>query len=179
MIREIELTAYLPPFMKDCKEVVEALKAENIELINIWKYAEGVLNNRFISTADEYGISRFENLLGIFSEADETLETRRIRVQNRWFSRLPYTIRVLIEKLQQIMKCEFAVWTDFKEGYVLQLTVFTLDDGIQNELEYTFDVIMPMNIIVKAIYEGTVGGNMYYGGVICESEIITLQQGRN
>ena len=58
MIREVDLVSYLPPFMQTYKEPVAALEAENPEFQIGWKATDKVLKNRFISTADEYGISR-------------------------------------------------------------------------------------------------------------------------
>ena len=56
MIRDVDLVSYLPPFMQTYKEPVAALEAENPEFQIIWKATDRVLYNRFISTADEYGI---------------------------------------------------------------------------------------------------------------------------
>ena len=68
MIREVDLASYLPAFMQNYKEPVAALEAENPEFQNLWQGAERALNNHFISTADEYGLSRYEKLLDIRPE---------------------------------------------------------------------------------------------------------------
>ena len=97
MIREVDLVSYLPPFMQNYKETVAALEAENPEFAIIWKATDKVLYNHFISKADEYGLSRFEKLLGIFPTSDDTLESRRSRVQSKWFNTLRDTLRVLLQ----------------------------------------------------------------------------------
>ena len=79
MIREVSLVSYLPPFMQDYKEPAAALEAENPEFTLVWKAADKVLYNHFISTADEYGIARREKLLGIYPSDDDTLDSRRAR----------------------------------------------------------------------------------------------------
>ena len=66
MIREVELASYLPPFMQNCEEPVAALDAEDPEFRIVWTATDRCLRNRFISTADEYGISRFEKMLNIY-----------------------------------------------------------------------------------------------------------------
>ena len=91
MTREIDLVSYLPPFLAEFKEIAVTLEAENPEFVLVWNAAERVLKNEFIETADEYGISRFEKLLHIFPSTEDTLESRRARVQIRWFSSIPYT----------------------------------------------------------------------------------------
>ena len=89
MSREINLVSYLPEFMQQYKEPVATLDAENPEFVLLWKNAEKILYNRFISTADEYGISRFESLLGIYPARTDSIEVRRQRVLLRWYNKLP------------------------------------------------------------------------------------------
>ena len=84
MVREVDLVSYLPPFLADFKEIRLTLEAENPEFVLLWKASDQVLQNELIATADEFGISRFEKLLGIFPETGDSLEVRRTRVQNRW-----------------------------------------------------------------------------------------------
>ena len=64
-MKKVDLVSYLPPFMADFKEITVTLKAENPEFVLVWVAAEQVLQNEFIETADEYGISRFEKILNI------------------------------------------------------------------------------------------------------------------
>ncbi|MEG2434073.1 MAG: putative phage tail protein, partial [Acinetobacter sp.] len=99
MIREVDLVSYFPQFLQEYKEQNSALTAENPEFTIIWDATDRVLKNEFISTADEYGISRFEKILDILPYAEDTLESRRARVQSRWFTSIPYTIKSLLAKL--------------------------------------------------------------------------------
>ena len=95
MIREVDLVSYLPPFLAGYRELREALAAENPEFALAWDAADRALRNEFIDTADEYGIARFEGMLGILSSRGDALEDRRARVRSRWFTALPYTYRML------------------------------------------------------------------------------------
>lgn len=178
MIRDVDLVKYIPPFMQVYREPVEALKAEKNEFLMIWKATDKVLYNRFITTADEYGISRFESMLGIHPGIDDTLETRRIRVQSRWFNKLPYTIRVLAERIDKLLggTLDFDIYADFKEAYKLNLTVYTMNDDKNSELEYTLSVMIPMNIVTDIAYENFIKGIIYCGGAITQAEILTLRQ---
>ena len=78
MIRDVDLVSYLPSFIADYKEINLTLSAENPEFILAWKSADRALKNEFIATADEYGISRFEKILGIYPLKEDSLESRRI-----------------------------------------------------------------------------------------------------
>ena len=97
MIREVDLVSYLPPFLGKYKEIREALMAENPEFRLVWEAADRVQRNGFIATADEFGISRFESMLGILPSREDSLEVRRARVLLKFNTKNKYTIRMLRE----------------------------------------------------------------------------------
>lgn len=170
MIRETDLVSYLPPFMQSYKEPVAALEAENPEFQIIWKATDRILKNCFISTADEYGISRFEKLLGIYPTADDTLESRRSRVQSKWFSKLPYTLQALLQKLTVLCgNTDFKLTHNFPVGYTLTLETNLEAYGKVEELEYIINTMLPENIVVdsKNSIPCNVRGAVFFGGGMC------------
>lgn len=178
MIREVDLVDYyLPPFMQKYKEPVAALKAEEPEFQLIWKATDRVLYNHFISTADEYGISRFEKLLGIFPSSEDTLESRRERVQSRWFKSIPYTLKTLINKL--VTLCgdrDFTIKADFSESYTMILNVSLSIFGQVDELNEVLSYMTPQNIVVKVNntlnYEQS--ASIFEAGATVESKLFTI-----
>lgn len=177
MIREVDLVPYLPPFMQTYKEPVAALEAENPEFQIIWRAADRVLKNRFVSTADEYGISRFEKLLGIHPSTEDTLESRRSRVQNKWFNKVPYTMRVLLQRLTSLCgDTDFSLIGDFNAGYTLVLNTSLEEFGKIRELEELLNSLLPCNIAMAANneirFETT--GKEYFSGTASLSECITI-----
>ena len=123
MVREVDLVSYIPMFIAEYKETNATLRAENPEFRAAWKAADRVLYNEFIATADEYGISRFEKLMQILPYDGDTLETRRLRVQSRWFSMLPYTWRMLLQKLTILCGGDFEVSVPELGEYELHISV--------------------------------------------------------
>ncbi len=178
MIREVDLVDYyLPPFMQKYKEPIAALKAEEPEFQLIWKAADRVLYNHFISTADEYGISRFEKLLGIFPSSEDTIESRRERVQSRWFKSIPYTLKTLINKL--VTLCgdrDFTIKADFSESYTMILNVSLSIFGQVDELNEVLSYMIPQNIVVKVNntlnYEQS--ASIFEAGATVESKLFTI-----
>lgn len=151
MIREVLLENYLPEFMHDYPEPVAALKAENPEFNIIWKATDRILYNRFISTADEYGISRFEKMLGIHPTSEDNLESRRLRVSNRWLNTIPYTMKALIQKLTLLCRDDdFNLEHNFKYGYTLTINTNLEEYGKVGELEQIIDSMIPCNIVVES-----------------------------
>lgn len=181
MSRTVDLVSYLPPFVSEYKEIRDTLTAENPEFNLYWDATDRVLKNEFISTADEYGISRFEKLLQIFPSREDTLETRRARVQARWATALPYTWRKLVEKLISICgENGFTITKDFLH-YRFHLEVSLDIPGQVEELEHLLEATIPCNMVFTAansipcIAEGEVG---VAGGICYVDEYFITNDGR-
>lgn len=177
MIREVDLASYLPPFMQTYKEPVAAIEAENNEFQIIWKATDKVLKNRFISTADEYGISRFEKMLSIYPTEDDNLESRRSRVQSKWFDMIPYTVKMLNKKL--IALCgdtDFTITKDYSNYRIEIMTHLGLSGQVE-ELEQIINYMIPCNMVVvldNQIICRSVGTALATGNVCCiEQNMIT------
>lgn len=182
MIREVDLVSYLPPFMQTYKEPIVALEAENPEFEIIWKATDKVLKNRFISTADEYGISRFEKMLGIYPTEDDTLESRRSRVQSKWFDMIPYTIKALNKKLITLNgDTDFTIVKDYSNYRIEIMTHLELFGQVE-ELERITKDMIPCNMVVvleNQIICRSAGGAIIAGNVCCiEQNMITNDANR-
>lgn len=150
MIRNADLVSYLPPFMQEFKETTAALEAENPEFNIAWDSANRVLQNEFIATADEYGIARFEKILHILPSKEDDLESRRARVQARWFNVIPYTVKALISKLISLSG-ETNFWVSVSPDYKLELETYLGRYGQVEELERIIQTMIPCNMVVKSI----------------------------
>lgn len=98
-IEKTDLTAYLPPFLAEYRELNTLLRAEEPEFDPILLYGEKILRNQFISAADEEGIKRFEKMMKMYPDQEDDLETRRERIRSKWLSKLPYTLKMLENQL--------------------------------------------------------------------------------
>jgi hypothetical protein len=90
---------YLPQVLAELDEIKEIAKVEDITLEAEWRNVKNIISDQWIELSTERGIKRREQLLNIQPFADDTLETRRFRIMARWNEKLPYTYRVLVEKL--------------------------------------------------------------------------------
>lgn len=167
MTREVNLVSYLPPFLAEFKEIAVTLEAENPEFVLVWNAAERVLYNEFIETADEYGISRFEKMMGLFPSDDDTLESRRARIMSKWLTELPYTMRTLIRNLQVLCGGEdFKVSKTFSD-YTIRITTHLRLYSQITELKELLERMIPANIIIvsfnsiSVLVSGT--ANVYTG----------------
>lgn len=178
MVREVDLVSYLPPFLAEYQETRLTLEAENPEFNLAWKAAHRVLKNEFIVTADEYGISRFETVLGIHPDPGDGLEDRRARLLYRWYTSYPYTWRMLLQKLASIPGAAgmYSISHNFCRGYEVFVDMYTDSGGIGSEVEYTLDFMLPANIIAWVTYEIPEGNAVVYaGGMLEEADILELR----
>lgn len=172
MTREVDLVSYLPPFLAEFKEITVALEAENPEFVLVWNAAERVLYNEFIETADEYGISRFEKILNILPSREDTLESRRARVQARWFNSIPYTMKSFLAKLVALCgDSDFEVIKEYQNYRVKILTDLELFGQVE-ELERIIDSMIPCNMVVISLNEIPCGaaGFAFIAGGVCSVE---------
>ena len=172
MTKTVDLVSYLPPFMADFKEISVTLEAENPEFVLVWNAADRVLQNEFIESADEYGISRFETILNILPSTEDTLESRRARVQARWFNTIPYTMKAFLAKLEALCgDSDFTVTKEYDKYTVRILTNLELFGQVE-ELEHIIDGMMPCNMIVISVNEipCDAKGFAFVAGGVCSVE---------
>ncbi len=144
----MQVQEYWPQVIKEYREFEKISTAENPELESIWQEIGNVLDDQFIRTATVNGIARREKMLHITPFADDTLESRRFRVQALWNEKLPYTYRVLVNKLDNLCG---------EDGYVISLNAgdYELDIKIELTMKRMFDDVakitrqmVPANLVV-------------------------------
>lgn len=179
MIREVDLVSYLPLFLADYRETHVTLEAENPEFLRVWQAADRALKNEFIETADEWGISRFEKILGIRPYEGDTVEMRRTRVLSRWHNEAPYTMRMLGLKLERLLggSGSFSLHPDFEDGYGLLVVIYSADDSQVEELKYLLAAMLPVNMAAEIVYEPVTSGlRVYSGGIMEQGDILEIRQ---
>lgn len=175
MIREVDLVSYLPPFLAEYRDINETFKAEDPEFQIVWQAADRVLRNEFIATADEYGITRFENILKIFPAREDTLESRRARVQSKWFLFLPYTMKMLLVRLIAICgENNFKIIRHLEEYHLTVETDLELY-GQVDELDKTLQALLPCNMVitVKNKIPCVAQGKIFAAGGTCSMTLVT------
>lgn len=137
-----------PPIMQEIKEFQKIAEIEETFFKRLQQEIQNIVDDQFIQTATEKGIARRERMLKISPFADDTLETRRFRVQGVWNDKLPYTYRVLLGRLDSLCG---------PDGYVIELNAG--EYGLKIKIELTrkrmFDEVVritrqmvPANIVI-------------------------------
>lgn len=148
-MRKADLISYLPPIIRDVRELKAITDAENPEFRLVFGTSEQVLKNQFIHDCDIDGISRYESILGIKPTSDDTLESRVFRVLSRWNDVVPYTYKALVQKLVQL--CDGLNYTISLENWIYTINLKThmgVYGGLQ-EIYNLLDEIVPCNMVVN------------------------------
>lgn len=143
-----KLQDYLPPILlKTCEFPLLCLTGQ-AEMDALIAGTAEVMDSQFVMTAPERGIERYETIYGITPQDTDTLEERRFRILSRINTQLPYTIRMLRQRLQALCG---------EDGYSLavnygayELTVKVALTAKRN-LQATQDMlaeVVPANMIV-------------------------------
>jgi len=137
-----------PPIMQELREFQKIAEIEETFFEQLKQEIQNIVDDQFIQTATEKGIARRERMLKISPFADDTLETRRFRVQGVWNDKLPYTYRVLLERLDSLCG---------PDGYVIELNAgeYSLNIKIELTRKRMFDEVVritrqmvPANIVI-------------------------------
>lgn len=117
-------------------------KAEDIEFSKLHTSADGVLRNMFVHTADETGIARFENMLGIAQKPGQSKESRKIYIlfalnqEKTSLSELKTMLAGYCEGVEFV--CDIS-----NMEMVIEMTAWTVDINAINSI---LEEILPMNI---------------------------------
>lgn len=142
------IKSYWIEAIQEIKEFQFIAQIEDEELSTINKHIKDLISDQFIETATEDGIARREKLLKLVPFADDTLESRRFKVLSRWNDNLPYTYRVLVQRLDQL--CGKDGYTmELNQGeYTLKIKIELTVKRMEQEVNQMVHKMAPVNLIV-------------------------------
>ena len=147
----VNLLSYLPQFMQEYREIRRIMESEEPELKLLWELLRKVFNNQFIQYCDEDGISKFEEMLGLHRYENDTLEIRIFRVLTYWNDQIPYTWRVLVNRMDQLCGTgNYELRPNFN-AYELGITTKFDDAKKYDELNNMLKTILPANLGFNSI----------------------------
>lgn len=77
---DIDISQFLPPVSRDSRDIQEIMRVENPEFILLWEIMADLLDNQFIPTMGELGLSHWEWILEVLPQDTDTIEDRRNRI---------------------------------------------------------------------------------------------------
>lgn len=145
-IKYVLLSDYWMPVLRNLREFKEIAKAEEPEFIYLLSACNRALENLFIETADEYGISRFEEMMGIYPESGATLDTRRFSVQSRWVGET-YNLEALKRQLHTLCGNDgYSLLLD-NNNYRVEVKLSMENEKHISRIAELLDRVMPANLV--------------------------------
>ncbi len=145
----MNLMGYLPDYLKEFRELREVLKTEETELLGLIERHGHSVDDRFAVSCGEYGISRFEKMLGISPFADDTLESRRFCVLSKWNTAAIYNYAYLEQQLRMLCGEDgFRMHLDFGTQ-TLGIKVMLDSKNMLEAIKEMVAVVVPCNIAAE------------------------------
>lgn len=178
---EVELLQKLPRYHRNIYEFQQIAKADTPELKLLLKHIDTILSNWFIDTADDYGISRLEKIVGIVPNSSLDLEVRKFNLLLKMSEKLPYTDETLEERLTSLCGAgNYSIYRDY-DNYILSIITSLEDNNVFESMIEALDKMVPCNLIVSVSNANTVSstGVIYTGGVNIIKEMISVTNNIN
>lgn len=143
-----QIQEYWPSILQEIEEFQEMANTENIEFEGLQDAIENLIDDQFIQTATERGIARREKICKITPFADDDLESRRFRVLARENDKLPYTYKVLINKLNQLCGEDGYVMSRNLGDYTLNIKIELTKKRMFDEVDKLVRKMAPANLVI-------------------------------
>lgn len=151
MVKEVDILNYLPPILREVKELQRVVELENWSLEEMWRKLEQVLDNQFILYADEEGLARYERMLNISPGGTETLETRRFRLLATYQEQAPYSIRVVRRLLDNLLGVGNYEFTRNAAEKWVRVKLQTSDKRQYEIVEILLERVTPQNMVLDIV----------------------------
>ena len=142
----MRLREYWPPFLQEVEDFDLLAKAEQPEFDKWAEAVQQLPEDFFLSTLSEYGVERWEAILGLQLEEGQPLEERRRQIQIAYGSSLPYTYRSLLNFLH-------SVHPEIQSAIVFYLYLLRVDVpyglGQMEAIRKTLREMVPANMVVE------------------------------
>lgn len=143
----IDIKTYFPSLYNNILEIDNLVKVENDLFENLNSEFDKAIRNEYVVTADKETIKRYETLLRITDGDDKELSFRRQRILNRLAMNMPFTIKALKQKLDELIgKGNYNVFVD-PDRFTLYVESKILNQVWFNETYITIHKMKPANII--------------------------------
>lgn len=166
-MRRQRLINYLPPVLRGVMEFEEITNAQQPEMDNAWDALNTVMDNQFIDTATNAGISMWEKELNIVPLVTDTLEDRRRRVKAAWNYGAVYTYNWLASWLKK--SCDGNDESPIIKDYTLHVTLSAAIDYL-----HVLDDMrryISANILIDPLIILTKKNMTYYAGAVLRCSV--------
>lgn len=147
---ETKICQYYPPWFRRILDFQALCHTEGMELEAMADAMHQIHENLFVQTMDEKTTEQWEKILNIMPSPEESLEFRRLRVQNRIALRPPFTMIFLREKLDLLFgPGNYEVEVDYP-NYTLYIESTMDKQDYFTEVSALLNIVKPCHIVYIA-----------------------------
>lgn len=148
--RVVDIKEYWSPVVAESLEFTVIADAENPEFNYLWEKIYGLVDEFFVKSASEYGVSRMEKMLGIVPLTTETLEQRKDRLIWKLNLKIPYTMKFLKNLLASMVGEENR---EVEHDNDTQVLTVKIREGLRdmNQLRKDLEKIIPAHLILELV----------------------------
>lgn len=143
-----KLSDYYPLFMREVKEIEKLCEAQQPVIESADESILKTIEECFISTATELGISRWEKIMGIKPSGVDGQEERRFRIQLKMGNQDTYTMRQLKKFLEELLGADGYTIDLRNKDYVLKIRVALAVKAKYDEALKYIKEVAPANLII-------------------------------
>ena len=145
--RSVDLFSYVPPFLNEYQEFNAILSAETSEFQELSDQAISLPDETLITSANEKGLTKFEEILNLTPNTDDSVEERRRRVLAYEDSAQPYTINYLKNRIQILQgNDDVSVYLDENDPFLLHVVTGYLDERYLEDVREMVKEMLPANM---------------------------------
>lgn len=140
--------SYVPSVYEGFVEMEKIVDTGDKVIDEAEKQVASLLNNQWITHADEKGVEEWESILNIIaSPGTEDLAFRRSRIINRLANRMPFTETTLRQKLDGIIGSGNYILTIDNNKYIIYLESSATNQSWHTETIMTINNMKPCNMV--------------------------------
>ena len=143
---ERQLIDYLPHIVSEYDVPKGIMAGQQPEFELAWNAANDLLNNQFVFTSGELGLSRWEKILKITPKGTDTIEDRRFRIITRLNEELPYTLKQLRTLLANL--CGEGNYSAEVNDYTLNVKIALVAKSNFNDVVSLLHRVAPQNLTI-------------------------------
>lgn len=160
-----KLIDYLPPVLQSVMEFAAIMDTQQPAIDAAWAALDSVMNNQFIDTATEIGVSIWEKEIGIIPLSSDTLDDRKHRLKTALACNIVYTYNWLAEWLNASYGAGSA--SPSVKDYTLHVSL-----PISSDYAFALDKLrrqLPSNLMIDPTLLITRWKSTYFVGIACRT----------
>ena len=145
------LRDYWPDYLKDIVELKELASTEQLEIYTITDLINNMSRDFSAFTLTEYGIKRWEKILGVDGKSADDMDSRRFRVISRILEQIPITKRTLYSQLETLCGADGFTMEINGAAYMLTIKLALTKKSAFEDAKALVNRSAPANLICEVI----------------------------